>query len=141
MQHDLVEDEGHARAVRAMLAVARRHGVRLDEVSLSDDLGGRTVESEYTRADLAKISREEAKPAAKGIMERVVRREAEKITRGRGKLSITRVEYGPRPQDTKVILSDGRELDSVESLRPHGVHIDRLCRVTLTAILKETKNA
>lgn len=54
---------------------------------------------------------------------------------------ISRIEYGPTPEDTKAILSDGSELAGLISLTPHEVGPGNKCHVTLTAILKETDNA
>lgn len=50
---------------------------------------------------------------------------------------INRVEYGPRPMDSRVVLSDGRELSGIESVEPHKVDANNisLIRVNLTAIL------
>jgi len=62
-------------------------------------------------------------------------------TTDREKLTIARIEYGPKACDTKVFLSNGMQLDGLVVVAPESVTVDDICKVEITAILKGAENA
>ena len=60
----------------------------------------------------------------------------------REKITIARIEYGPTAGSTKVILSNGMELDCIRSVNPKEISASiGVCEVELCVYLKGADNA
>ena len=55
------------------------------------------------------------------------------------KRMIDHIIYGPGVHDCRVVLDDGSILDGVESINPHKVSTESLCKVDLTLIMLPKK--
>jgi hypothetical protein len=55
------------------------------------------------------------------------------------KVYVERIEFGPTPKETRVFLTGGIQLMGVESLTPHEVSWDKLCKTNIVVVMGKDK--